>query len=342
MLGYSIYFSQLDMSFVQNMDRRGIRTIFTSLHIPEEQINHQIIKDFLVDSKENNRDIIIDISNNTLQVIGINDYLELRTLGVKTIRIDFGISDEEIVELQKHFRVVLNASTLDEQKICELQGKGLNLKHIVAMHNFYPREYTGISLEFFSDKNRIFKKYGIKVWTFIPGNKVLRGPVFAGLPTIEKHRDQLPYVSFVELSHGYDIDGIFIGDPQIDNDTLDLIMRFDNEGIITLPTSELSPYIPKEIIYNNRFDESEAVIRIEQGRDLFSKNKQLYVTTKPGERLIGTITVDNAEYFRYIGETQIMKRNLPEDSRVNCIGKIDDKYLNLLGYVKAGTKIKFQ
>ncbi|MCT6948029.1 MupG family TIM beta-alpha barrel fold protein [Bacillus thuringiensis] len=143
------------------MNRRGIRTIFTSLHIPEEQINHQIIKDFFVDSKENNRDVVIDISNNTLQVIGINDYLEMKTLGVKIIRIDFGISDEEIVELQKHFRVILNASTLEEQKICKLQEKGLNLNHIVAMHNFYPREYTGISLEFFSDKNRVFKKYRV-------------------------------------------------------------------------------------------------------------------------------------------------------------------------------------
>ncbi|EEM37595.1 hypothetical protein bthur0004_66190 [Bacillus thuringiensis serovar sotto str. T04001] len=324
------------------MDRRGVKTIFTSLHIPEEQIDHQVIKDFLENSKENNRDVVIDISNNTLQVIGINNYLEMKELGVKTVRIDFGISDEEIVELQKYFRIVLNASTLDEQKICELQEKGLNLKNIVAMHNFYPREYTGISLEFFVGKNRIFKKNGIKVWTFIPGNKMLRGPVFAGLPTVEKHRNQLPYVSFVELSQRYDIDGIFIGDPQIDDDTLDLIMKFDNEGIITLPTSELSPYIPKDIIYNNRFDESEAVIRIEQGRDLFSKNEQLYITTKPGERLIGTITIDNTGYFRYIGETQIMKRNLPEDSRVNCIGRIDYKYLNLLDHVKAGTKIKFQ
>lgn len=129
MLGYSIYFSQLDMSFVQKMDRRGVKTIFTSLHIPEEQIDHQVIKDFLENSKENNRDVVIDISNNTLQVIGINNYLEMKELGVKTVRIDFGISDEEIVELQKYFRIVLNASTLDEQKICELQEKGLNLKN---------------------------------------------------------------------------------------------------------------------------------------------------------------------------------------------------------------------
>ncbi|MBY0595747.1 MupG family TIM beta-alpha barrel fold protein [Bacillus bingmayongensis] len=342
MLGYSIYFSQLDTSFIQKMDQKGVKTIFTSFHIPEEQMTHQIIQDFLEDSKENNRDVVIDISPNTLQVIGVNDYLEMKDLGVKTVRIDFGISDEEIVELQKHFRIVLNASTLDEQKICELQGKGLNLRHVVAMHNFYPREYTGISMEFFSNKNRIFQKYGIQVWAFIPGDKVLRGPIFAGLPTVEKHRNQSPYVSYVELSQGYDIDGIFIGDPQIDDDTLDLINRFEKEGIITLPTSELSPHIPKDIIYNNRPDESEAVIRIEQGRELFSKKEELYTTTKPGKRLIGTITVDNAEYLRYIGETQIMKQQLPEDPRVNSVGKIHDEYLSLLDYVKAGTKIKFQ
>ncbi|WP_459501869.1 MupG family TIM beta-alpha barrel fold protein [Bacillus sp. C1] len=342
MLGYSIYFSQLNMSFVQKMDEKGIKTIFTSLHIPEEQMTHQMIRNFLKDSKENNRDVVIDISPNTLQVIGVDDYLEMKELGVKTVRIDFGISDEEIVELQKHFRIVLNASTLDEQKICELQEKGFNLGHVIAMHNFYPREYTGISMEFFSNKNKVFQKYGIKVWAFIPGDKVLRGPIFAGLPTVEKHRNQSPYVSYVELSQGYDIDGIFIGDPQIDDNALDMINRFEKEGIITLPTSELSPYIPKDMIYNNRLDESEAVIRIEQGRELFSKKEALYTTTKSGERLIGTITVDNAKYLRYIGETQIMKQDLPEDPRVNNVGNIHDEYVNLLEYVRAGTKIKFQ
>lgn len=44
MLGYSIYFSQLDMSFVQKMDKKGIKTIFTSLHIPEESISQDQVQ----------------------------------------------------------------------------------------------------------------------------------------------------------------------------------------------------------------------------------------------------------------------------------------------------------
>ncbi|WP_250644860.1 MupG family TIM beta-alpha barrel fold protein [Paenibacillus larvae] len=48
MLGYSIYFSQLDMSFVQKMDKKGIKTIFTSLHIPEENISQEKIRFFLM------------------------------------------------------------------------------------------------------------------------------------------------------------------------------------------------------------------------------------------------------------------------------------------------------
>ncbi|AQT86166.1 hypothetical protein ERICIV_01500 [Paenibacillus larvae subsp. larvae] len=342
MLGYSIYFSQLDMSFVQKMDKKGIKTIFTSLHIPEENISQEKIRHFLDDSKKNNRDVVIDISPNTLQAIGAKNYIEMKDLGVKTVRIDFGISTEEIVEMQKHFRIVLNASTLDEQKICELKEKGLCLQQVIAMHNFYPREYTGLSLDFLHNKNALFNKYHIQIWAFIPGDKVLRGPIFAGLPTVEKHRNQSPYISFVELSQHFLIDGIFIGDLQIEDDTLNMIERFDKEGIVTLPTKTLSPHIPKDIIYNNRMDESEAVIRIDQGRELFSKNEKLYTATKPGKRTIGTITVDNSEYFRYMGETQILKRDLPEDSRVNIVGNVQDEYIALLDFIKAGTRIKFE
>lgn len=342
MLGYSVYFSQLDMSFVQKMDKKGIKTMFTSLHIPEESISHEKIRHFLEDSKENNRDVVIDISPNTLQVIGVNSYFEMKDLGVKTVRIDFGISDEEIVELQKYFRIVLNASTLDEQKILTLREKGLNLEQVIAMHNFYPREHTGLSLGFFQHRNTIFQKYHIQVWAFIPGDKVLRGPIFAGLPTVEKHRNQSPYVSYVELNQDFSIEGIFIGDSQVEDDTLDMIECFEKEGIITLPTSHLSPYIPKDTVYHNRMDESEDVIRIEQGRALFSEKEELFHATTTGERGIGAITVDNKLYLRYIGETQIMKKDLSEDPRVNIVGNVKIEYIQLLDYVKAGTKIKFQ
>ncbi|MEV3432373.1 DUF871 domain-containing protein, partial [Paenibacillus larvae] len=68
----------------------------------------------------------------------------------------------------------------------------------------------------------------------------------------------------------------------------------------------------------------------------------LYTATKPGKRTIGTITVDNSEYFRYMGETQILKRDLPEDSRVNIVGNVQDEYIALLDFIKAGTRIKFE
>lgn len=342
MLGYSVYFSKLDWAYIHKMDELGIKTIFTSLHIPEEQLEHESINKFLADSLLHERDIIIDISNATKKILAIDEYIQLKELGVKTIRIDFGIDDKEIVELQKHFRIILNASTLNQEKINSLKESGLNINEVIAMHNFYPREHTGISPTFFNDRNKIFQQYGIKVWAFIPGNEVLRGPLYKGLPTIEKHRNVLPYISFMDLKENFKIDGIFIGDPQVDYDTLEMINLFDKEGIITLPTTSLSPHIPKNIIYNNRFDESESVVRIEQGRQMFATMEEIYKTTFPEERKMGAITIDNELYQRYKGELQIMKEDLPLDNRVNLVGSVDDNYLGALSYVKSGTKIKFK
>nr|WP_080675854.1 phospho-sugar glycosidase domain-containing protein [Paenibacillus larvae] len=38
-----------------------------------------------------------------------------------------------------------------------------------------------------------------------------------------------------------------------------------------------------------------------------------------------------------MGETQILKRDLPEDSRVNIVGNVQDEYIALLDFIKAGT-----
>lgn len=342
MLGYSIYFSQVDEAYIKRMDEKGIKTIFTSLHIPEERLDPEDIRAFLLDSSKHDRDVIIDISPNTLSVIGVENYLSLKNLGVKTVRIDFGISDEEIVELQHDFRIVLNASTLDQEKITTLQTKGLVLQNVVAMHNFYPREYTGLSMDFFQKKNEIFQKNGIKVWAFIPGNKVQRGPIFAGLPTVEKHRNVVPYVSYLELTKRCSVDGVFIGDPQLDQQSLDMIHSYTEKDIITLPTENLSPFFPKELIYTNRLDESEAVIRIEQGRELFANSKEIFAATKPGMREKGSITIDNEKYLRYKGESQIMKIDLPEDPRVQLVGNVEKDYVEVLTFIEAGTRFIFR
>ncbi|WP_304976092.1 DUF871 domain-containing protein, partial [uncultured Ligilactobacillus sp.] len=53
-----------------------------------------------------------------------------------------------------------------------------------------------------------------------------------------------------------------------------------------------------------------------------------------------TITLDNCDYGRYMGELQLVKRDLKADPRVNVVGKVSDEDLDLLAYLGAGQKFE--
>lgn len=57
---------------------------------------------------------------------------------------------------------------------------------------------------------------------------------------------------------------------------------------------------------------------------------------------MGYVTIDNFNYLRYSGELQICKKDLPEDTRVNVIGKIKDEELILIYFISDEIKFKFK
>ena len=54
-------------------------------------------------------------------------------------------------------------------------------------HNFYPKQFTALSLESVREINRRLRCLGFDTMGFVPGNKELRGPLQEGLPTVEEH-----------------------------------------------------------------------------------------------------------------------------------------------------------
>ena len=58
-------------------------------------------------------------------------------------------------------------------------------------------------------------------------------------------------------------------------------------------------------------------------------------------RRTGDITLDNDGYERYAGELQILNTELPADSRVNVIGRVDEEYIPLLASLQRDTKLRF-
>ena len=78
----------------------------------------------------------------------------------------------------------------------------LNVKreNVQAWFNFYPSPDTGISQQFLEQQVRMFKKYGFTTQAFFAGDENLRGPLYEGLPTLEKQRYYSPLASILERS----------------------------------------------------------------------------------------------------------------------------------------------
>ncbi|MDR4926650.1 MupG family TIM beta-alpha barrel fold protein [Peribacillus simplex] len=178
----------------------GVKKAFTSLHIPEEKgdlVKRMIT--LLKLSEAYGMEIHADVSLNTLDHLGISKFTDLWPLGIKGIRLDDGFDKETVISLSKVFSLSLNASTLNEEELLAVLGGGVEPESLIAWHNFYPRPETGLEEEFFHEQNRMFKKYGIPIFAFIPGAGSKRGPLHEGLPTLEKHRLMNPYAAGIEL-----------------------------------------------------------------------------------------------------------------------------------------------
>ena len=343
MLGISVYFSDLDYDYIEYAAKHGAKYIFTSLHIPEEDLSNldQDLPLFLERCKELNIDLIPDISPLTFEKLKLknNDIKGLKDLGFKYLRLDFGFEDvNDVVELSNHFKIVLNASTINEQYLIDCQNAGLDLKAMYVMHNFYPKKETGLPLDYFKNLNEIFVRYGFNTMAFVPGDHIKRLPRYEGLPTLEKHRALNPYVSAVELIKTCNITDILIGDNQAHHDTLKYISDYMSNGIMNVPVimNAGSESMLNEIM-EVRNDLSEDLVRLKTQRfpdaSIPIKNNN--------ERKKGTITLDNKLAGRYSGEIQIMKHDLPYDPASNIIAWIHPNFTGLIDFMDSDIKIRF-
>ncbi|MFD4929185.1 MupG family TIM beta-alpha barrel fold protein [Peribacillus butanolivorans] len=334
MIGISFYLQDPDAETqIIHAANLGVKRAFTSLHIPEEKGDHvqrmvELLK--LVESYE--MEIHADVSLNTLNHLGISNFEDLSSLGVKGIRLDDGFDYETIRSLSEVFSLSLNASTLKEDELLAVLRSGIKPESLIAWHNFYPRRETGLEEEFFQNQNRMFKKYGIPIVAFIPGSGSKRGPLHDGLPTLEKHRFMNPFVAGVELFQ--QVDGVYIGDQGVENDLIENLSAFNDRNILSI---RVKSSVLQSGIYDLRPDVSRDVYRLQHTRVTTQVKPQNTV-----ERCLGSITMDNDAYGRYRGEVQICRRDLEANHRVNVIGLIIEEDLPLLALVESGQSVNLQ
>lgn len=330
-VGLDEYPLSKNLEYLDMLKENGIDRVFISAHIPEMKPSFkQELEEVCSYADSLGIKIIMDVSKPMMN--------SFKMPKVYSLRLDYGFSDEEILELSKSkdFFIEFNASTITENKIIRLKNIGVDFSKVRISHNFYPKKYTGLDRNEVIKRNNIFKKYGIKVMLYIPSNNEHRPPMYEGLPTIEAHRS-LRMEAILSEIRSLGIDEVFIGDSYASKEELQMIKNFDYETI-TIP-----------IIINDDLSNEEITLlekthynRIDQPIYFKRSSCRIDGVIKPHnqiERKTGYITIDNSLFKRYQGEVCIMTKDLEKDERVNVVGKIACD-IETVNFIKPQDKFK--
>ncbi len=345
-LGYTV---EDNRDYLHISRKYGYSRLFTSLHIPEAD-QQAVVQEFLyltAYAKRLGFQVTADISPKAFSLLEIapDDTVALLSLGIDTVRLDFGFTPEEIAAFtqKSDITVEINASSIDRKNLEKIIAAGADVSRLRACHNFYPRPETGLSYDLFAERSSMLRDFGITVTAFIPSRHNPRGPIFAGLPTLEQHRHANPVIAAKHLLISGLVDGISFGDPHAPESELAAVAALDAkcfelevEFVPDISQVERSILLAR---HTNRTDPGEHVIRSQEARTLCRGNVPARGAL---DRPRGAVTIDNAGYLRYMGELQIVCRSLPSDERVNVVAQIVPQELFLLDYIRPGCLFRFK
>jgi hypothetical protein len=324
------------------MQQAGFTGVFTSLQLSEAkpEIIRQRLDQLVANCHQLGLTIMADVSAASLQRLGIalHDGKAIQALGLDGLRIDDGIDMTTVAVLSHTMAIALNASTLSACMIDQLANAKANLRHIEAWHNFYPRPETGLDPAWFAQKNKWLHALGFKTMAFISGDAQQRGPLFAGLPTLEAHRGLLPLAAYLELRQ-LAIDHVYVGDPQLSPRSIAAFQAYVHDQVLLIQVQTDDERL-LHLTWHSRPDIAQKVVRLAEAR-----LEHIFATPQPAQtdpRPRGSITLDNSAYGRYAGELQLTRCDLPADPRVNVIGKIEPSNLPLLDQIGPHQAIRFK
>lgn len=341
-IGISVYLGtpfEENEKIIKKAREAGVSYAFTSLQIPEERITdyEMTARTLIKKCRDSGIRLITDVSPETMKKLSCDTLEELADWGITALRLDYGSSPEEIVKLSEKFMLVLNASTITEGDIEGWRRAGAEFSRFIACHNYYPKPYTGLSADYVGNMNARLKALGFRTMAFIPGDKVLRGPLFEGLPTIEEHRFDRSNIMLHILQLYYDMscDMAAVGDVDISDEAWADIGSL-NRNVIPLKASVAPGYkYVIDCVHHDRIDSSSYLFRSVESR----KYKTAVAPENCKERKAGSICLSNSGYLRYEGELEITRLDMESDERVNVIGHIDPSCLKYLPYIRQGMGI---
>ena len=212
----------------------GMTRLFTSFHIPETDpaAFRKELQAVLDTARQCQLDIVADVSPASAACLGMDrfDPEAIAKLGITTVRFDDGFDAAKLAMYSHIVRVQVNASTLTQKDLEDLQKNGAQLDHIDSLHNFYPRPHTGLALDYFKSQTDRLHAYGLSVGAFVASQAGQRAPLYEGLPTLEFHRHQDVSLAARHLA-ALGVQSVFIGDDKpADKELRDLARRPGRNG----------------------------------------------------------------------------------------------------------------
>ena len=331
---------------IEEAAKAGINSLFTSLQLPESD-KTQLLKDFPIMAEiahNNGISVEADISERTARLFGLDmkDIAAFHKMGVDHARLDFGFSDEEAVALSHNHHnvtIVLNAEFATDAWLTKLIDMGINKEQVCFCHNYYPMRYTGLTFEQAEKLNDTVHKYGFRVSGFLASQTHRRIACSIGLPTLERHRDMNVFTASQEaFLCGFD--DLFFGDDFASFEEMKTLACADPEVV----TIRMTPLVDGEIIdwLSSRVLEQtqcglEMILRSNFMRSTFPGNADHTISA---ERKRGDVTVCKSSLWRYAGEIQLARKDLPLDPGMGLIGRIVDEDLPLLDTFRSSKKFR--
>ncbi|WP_342252305.1 MupG family TIM beta-alpha barrel fold protein [Spiroplasma endosymbiont of Amphibalanus improvisus] len=317
---------QDNIEYIKLAAQKGIKRCFLSAHIPEQ--NNDIYYELTVILKllkDLDFQIVIDISKNYLNQIKPLLEHEMH------LRLDFGFTKQEIVDLSHQYFISINASTIDEAMLKELIILGLNLKQVDAFHNFYLKPFTGLTLDYYYNQNQMFKKYNLLISSFVGGQTYKRPPLKQSLVTLEEHRQRSLFEQIQELKL-LGSDFIYFGDLKTSTEELVVLVNQNNN------------FSPFQLIINSSHKLTNEEIRLLKSTHQLRVDNSGYMLRSDKLNLNYTdfnivpnhndmpieafdVTIDNNEFSRYKGELNIWLKHGASSKRINVVGKLQNHYI---------------
>lgn len=319
------------LEFLREALHRGCRLVMTSLHLPEmdlDRVRGECVA-VAAETRAAGAFFFADISGRTLAHFSSTprDLRRLARLGLDGVRPDYGFEADELawIALGGQLALVMNATDVRQATLETLAARSCPLAGAWAIHNYFPRPETGISLKRLIATARDLRPYGVRIGAFVASRHVRRGPVCEGLPTIEDFRLAPCGDAAQVLFASHAVDAVMLGDPSLDAAELADLQAATGRDVVQIRArrtgvpSEAERQVMEAI--HTCWGLSDALVRT--GNPALASAAGPVAPRDVVARPAYGITIDNEQYPRFAGTLHVTRQDLPADARVNLVGVIE-------------------